>query len=209
MALGRHLVDELELADGVDTLGRWMAHHLAELMLASEQARGSTKKQAMTDVEAAILRIWLHRADLPGAAHPLKQLTPALAVLTKLHPSSNPFTRFGFRSEPGAEEHASQFFESATKLIISLLLIRHANEVERSSHGTAADEWLSADEQLIQEHIHSWLSLLLPQDKTDTTTEGSEALSPTRADWKQIAVQNIDAAEQALASLRRAVATDR
>ena len=32
LELGRHLVRELGFEDGVDTLGRWMSHHVAELI---------------------------------------------------------------------------------------------------------------------------------------------------------------------------------
>lgn len=37
LELGKLLVKALDLDETVDTLGRWMAHHIAELMQAAEQ----------------------------------------------------------------------------------------------------------------------------------------------------------------------------
>lgn len=57
---------ELDLEDSVDTLGRWMAHRIAELMEQTEQApteaeRESAKREC-TDV---IVRLWEHRMKFP------------------------------------------------------------------------------------------------------------------------------------------------
>ena len=38
LELGKILVRELKLDPGVDTLGRWMAHHIAELIRAADEA---------------------------------------------------------------------------------------------------------------------------------------------------------------------------
>ena len=46
LRLGARIVRELELEPSVDTLGRWMAHHLAEVMQEVESAEGSDKEQA-------------------------------------------------------------------------------------------------------------------------------------------------------------------
>lgn len=67
LGLGRHLVRELRFEDGVDTLGRWMAHHLAELI--DEAESGSTPAERLRARKSAtetILKIWEHRASLPG-----------------------------------------------------------------------------------------------------------------------------------------------
>src|SRR4051812_2064411 len=63
LALGRKLVEELELGPGVDTLGRWMAHHVAELMLNAEHSADLDDRRANEDRAVdTILRIWDHRA---------------------------------------------------------------------------------------------------------------------------------------------------
>lgn len=63
-ALGELVVEELGISGSNDTLGRWMAHRLAELLLAYEDSDpGVTKEDAAKAVEDLIFRIWSHRAD--------------------------------------------------------------------------------------------------------------------------------------------------
>ena len=58
---GRQLVRELDLEDGVDTLGRWMAHHLAELMSIAEHGITSEVRiEASQQVRDTTLRIKKH-----------------------------------------------------------------------------------------------------------------------------------------------------
>lgn len=66
MTLGQRLVKELGLEDGVDTLGRWMAHRVAELMQQAEQAETLAEHEsAKQECSELILRIWKRRASLP------------------------------------------------------------------------------------------------------------------------------------------------
>jgi hypothetical protein len=58
LALGRHLVAELQLEQSVDTLGRWLAHHVAELIARAEAAEDATgRASALTDavVDAGVI----------------------------------------------------------------------------------------------------------------------------------------------------------
>ena len=84
--LGKKLVQELELADSVNTLGRWMAHYVAELIIKAEQAQSvEEKKAAEQECYEVILKIWANRKDLPEHLQPLASLKPALSVLAALH----------------------------------------------------------------------------------------------------------------------------
>ena len=66
MTLGKRIVKELDLEDSVDTLGRWMAHRIAELIERAEQGETEAEREAAkrecTDV---ILSLWGHRAKFP------------------------------------------------------------------------------------------------------------------------------------------------
>src|SRR5690242_9787087 len=74
LELGKHLVRELKLHDGVDTLGRWMAHHVAELITdAKRQRKGPKRTRAEKEATELILKIWEHREALPRHAYPLAQ----------------------------------------------------------------------------------------------------------------------------------------
>ena len=53
--LGKKLVLELGLEDAVDTLGRWMAHHIAELMADAETANINDRSAKEDRCRTAIL----------------------------------------------------------------------------------------------------------------------------------------------------------
>jgi hypothetical protein len=58
LELGQHLVHELGIENRFDTLGRWMAHHLAELIDRAEN--GATKAERLDsrkNAEETILKI--------------------------------------------------------------------------------------------------------------------------------------------------------
>ena len=60
LALGKKIVDELGLDQSVDTLGRWMAHDLAEKMKDAEAATGGAREQKISECSDAILKLWAH-----------------------------------------------------------------------------------------------------------------------------------------------------
>jgi len=82
LALGKKIVEELDLADSVDTLGRWMAHYVAELI---QQAEQTTDQEQRTAIQKAcfetILKLWDHRATILHKASPGASLASAIAVL--------------------------------------------------------------------------------------------------------------------------------
>lgn len=81
MELGRFLARELGADDGVDTLGRWMAHYLAEQLDAAERATGAEKEKIERGVSKLILDIWAQRRTLPGRADPLATYEKAAHTL--------------------------------------------------------------------------------------------------------------------------------
>lgn len=81
--LGEKLVEELN-SDRVDTLGRWMAHYIAEQIAKVESAPASDKKQLEAACAEEILRIWAHRQELPGGFRPFNDFEPVLRTLQSL-----------------------------------------------------------------------------------------------------------------------------
>ena len=66
VTLGKRIVQELDLEDSVDTLGRWMAHRIAELMERAEQAQTDEDREAARrDCTNVIIRLWEHRGKFP------------------------------------------------------------------------------------------------------------------------------------------------
>src|SRR5258705_10014373 len=79
LGLGRHLVRELNLDDGIDTLAKWMAHHVAELIKDAETApSGEKRSRASKRATETILKIWEHRELLPSYAYPLARYNEVL-----------------------------------------------------------------------------------------------------------------------------------
>lgn len=90
MELGKHLVAEFELEASRDTLAKWLAHHVAELIVDAERGRdGKTRKEASDRAVDTILKIWQHRAIVPGNANPLAPYRNILQILSELNPASN------------------------------------------------------------------------------------------------------------------------
>jgi hypothetical protein len=86
-------VDELGLDESVDTLGRWMAHNVAELIHAAETAQAEERHAKLAQCTTAILQLWKHRNDLPHGSRPFEGFEPALRALESLD-TSNKIPRY-------------------------------------------------------------------------------------------------------------------
>lgn len=84
VALGKKLVDELGLDQSVDTLGRWMAHYIAEQIETANSATGNTRAQKMSECSDAILKLWAHRSELPSGRRPFEDYGQIFHVLQSL-----------------------------------------------------------------------------------------------------------------------------
>src|SRR5689334_16355856 len=83
VALGERIVEELGLTDATDTLGRWMAHRLAELLDEAEHGRSAKRRDAAaTRATDLVLEIWKHRSAWPTGWPP----ESAAAVLKAIDP---------------------------------------------------------------------------------------------------------------------------
>jgi hypothetical protein len=125
LELGQHLVRELGFDDQRDTLGRWMAHHLAELIDKAENGATATDRlRARKNATETTLKIWKRRASLPGNAYPLAPYKDILKVLDRLRPADNTFRYFGPPAETKRDRLAADLFDSLSRLIIALLLMK-------------------------------------------------------------------------------------
>ena len=87
--LGRALVQELGLDPGVDTLSRWMAHYIAELIKAVETAAVEDRPAKLTKCADTILNLWERRNLLPNGKRPFEDLEPILRTLESLDPTDD------------------------------------------------------------------------------------------------------------------------
>lgn len=139
IALGKLLVDELQLDQSVDTLGRWMAHHITEVMQAAEKATGRKKSEAEERCREAILSLWNHINAFPQGRRPLAEIEPLLATIQALDPNNSAYF---YQSEAQAlidkstlSEETKNWLELAleidhsARVLISICLNKTANDI--------------------------------------------------------------------------------
>lgn len=94
LVLGHHLATELGFSDSCDTLGKWMSHHLAEVIDRAENEEVSEKKvEYQQQAVELILKIWEHRGSLNGGAYPLAKFKGIIDSLSMLSPEANSWER--------------------------------------------------------------------------------------------------------------------
>jgi hypothetical protein len=136
--LGKVLVEELGSDPSVDTLARWMAHYIAEQMIAAENATADDRIEAEQHCFETILKLWQHRSSLPHGQRPFESFEPILSALARLDP-----------------ENPAPYFYSIPKSGLS----------ERDDLGEASDEvhkWLDIA-QAIDRAARVWLEYVFHQ----------------------------------------------
>lgn len=108
--LGRALVEELGLDPGVDTLSRWMAHYIAELIENAETAKVADRPAKLAKCADAIIGLWERRHRLPNGKRPFEDLEPILRALESLDPADD--TPRYFRSPREAADETEQNAET-------------------------------------------------------------------------------------------------
>ena len=146
--MGRRLVDELGTEPPVDTLGRWMAHYIAELIDAVANGPPHERSASQRRCFDAILELWSHRAVLPNGKRPFEDLEPIIRALESLDPD-NESPRF-FRSLRGEIVEASENPPTRSLLefvrnidSVARFLIGHALADAAQSATDKSKEWVA------------------------------------------------------------------
>ena len=79
--LGREIVREMKLEESTDTVGRWMAHHVAELIEEAKEEIGSDQNQKTDKCREAIIEIWKYRSGQIGRKANFGRSESLLSVL--------------------------------------------------------------------------------------------------------------------------------
>ncbi|MEX2347710.1 MAG: hypothetical protein WD511_00700 [Balneolaceae bacterium] len=82
--LGKTIVQELGLEPGVDTLSRWLAHYIAELINKIEVAPPKKKSEYEKECLETILRVWERRPYFPNGSRPFEEFEPIFRTLQYL-----------------------------------------------------------------------------------------------------------------------------
>lgn len=204
LALGQHLVRELNNDDPQDTLGRWMAHHLAELIDNAENGATATERsRARKNATETTLKIWEHRASLPDNAYPLAPYKDILKVLERLRPTDNPFRHFGPPDETKRERLAADLFDGLARLIIALLLMKLPPGEESTQVDAAAIEALSETERHVLTALQQWSELFISTPKGSGRTRRGKRGGGATVNLNKAAVSLVDSITTTLAELRR------
>lgn len=142
--LGKKLVEELALNDSVDTLGRWMAHHIAELIYDAENITDETARIAkQMEIRDSVWAFWDNRYELPFGNKPFKELEPILRALESLDPENQqpryffPHTGLTNREKESTETQKwlklAENIDSSSKILIDYCLSLAAeNAIDKS-----------------------------------------------------------------------------
>lgn len=165
LALGKRLVEELGLEPSVDTLGRWMAHYIAELIKRAEETNNpAERRMARKSCCETILRLWKHRSSLPHAARPLGNLESVLNAIENLRKNKMPWLRLPkkeIESIAGPWMGYAQVVEEAGLRMcrMAVLMAIAEKELGREKRWIRDHkEMLSKGEIKIIQALDSWLS---------------------------------------------------
>ncbi len=82
--LGKTIVEELKIEPGVDTLSRWMAHYVANLITKTQTASNDEKEEIEKECFEIILKIWEKRNTIPSGGRPFEEFQPIFDALEYL-----------------------------------------------------------------------------------------------------------------------------
>jgi hypothetical protein len=173
LELGRLLASELE---HTDTLGRWIAHYLAERMTGLQQKTESERAITETEVVDLILRLWALRRQLPVGRLPLAEVDEVEAVIARLAPGRRSWAHFG--AFAAGTEPSTEATEASTILKAALLVDQLAGDLVHGLIGRAAalaegDEaaWVTQAEQIGDETLRRVRRVRFGHDDSEEGTE--------------------------------------
>lgn len=156
IALGRKLVEHLEIEPERDFLAAWMAQYLAERMDAVEMASPETRDAAQAQCAEAILAVWAHRHQLIPAIPAFADLRALEGAILALAPDRAPSRYFSPLRDVIASNSPSA--ETRQWLEIAAGLDNSARELIRFCLRRAVDErhdegevWLDAAREALGE----------------------------------------------------------
>jgi hypothetical protein len=135
VALGKKIVVELE-SERPNTLARWMAHYIAQLIHEAEMASAGEKVQKMAVCADAILRLWKDIHNFPPGLGPFEDFEPILRALQSLDPEKETpryLAMWPHQSKVPADETEAQKplrvlagVDQAARMIIRMYLLQAA-----------------------------------------------------------------------------------
>jgi len=201
-ALGEKLVAELKLVESTDTLARWMAHYVAELMVRAEHAALPERDEAEQSCARAIVDLWAQVRAFPAKRTAFESIDRVIEAIDSLHPEGGAHYRndlwraLDARANNGDSEVETLLtialgIDGAARNLIHHVLARAARAAGRDSA-----EWLELAQRLDEDAPLTELRIRIVragQDEAQLKTHRIEQLE------KRIAqLEHFAAAAQAL-----------
>jgi hypothetical protein len=194
--LGKMIVTELSLEPGVDTLGRWMSHYIAEQIVIAENSTGDNKLNAEQCCFDTILQLWKHRAFFSNGRRPFENYEPILRVLERLEKDETYFfenIEYDERSE--VQENVKQWLDMA--LDIDNVARVWLNYVFRQAASGASDaktmDWLNNSANLQENDDSSIITRLLLDVDFDNTDVNSESIKMKKREETMLKIKKLEA----------------
>jgi len=148
LKLGKKLIKELELVYSVNTLARWMAHYLAELITNIENTEPREEKQKLKkECCDIIIEIWGKRERIP-IEKPTDRLKPIIDVISLLKKNEHPFIRHRFFDKKNGLKNSNSSWLSFLEIIKN-----NSERIYRKSLiAMISEELLEKDKEWIKEH---------------------------------------------------------
>lgn len=153
LKLGKLLVKELSPDQSVDTLGRWMSHHISDLMTEAENSKGRRNQQAEDRCRDAILALWRHSDFFQKSHTPLEETETLFATIRALDPDNSAHFYYSqaqekikkceLNEEPKNWLELSLGLDYTARLLISMCLKEAAKDIMRDN-----EEWMELTKSL-------------------------------------------------------------
>lgn len=190
--LGQKLVREFEESADRDTLSRWIANYLAELILSLDAAKEDEKVQIQERCFSAILTLWHHRSVYQSNHRPFESFEPIFKTLEALSPENKKYYYFrdlyeGNMASANEADATKSWIEYSTKadevarVLISYSLQKAA--IDASDKDTTA--WLNASMNLLLESdLKVIITLLRDGVESDEKEKAAEDLKKRKDELK-------------------------
>lgn len=197
MALGGKLVEQFELRQDEDTLGQWIAHHLAEKLVAHEKASGTARAELEVELVGTILKFWKHRAYFPRGTKPFEGYEAVLRALESFDPKPDHGRYFFYDgadklakgTTPPAQEwlDAAKTFDRGARAIVSFCIRQAARASEQPD-----EVWLSAAKVLAEDADRDFIAIKIlragekEEETTDPLADQKKQLEAKRDDLRRL-----------------------
>jgi hypothetical protein len=193
-ALGEKLVAELKLVESTNTLARWMAHYVAELIVRAEHAPLPKLDEARQSCARAILKLWAQAQAFPVKRTAFESIDRVIETIDSLHPDGSPHYRNDLWR--ALDVRANNGDSEVEKLLTTALwidgaarnLIHHILAHASRAAGRDSAEWLALAQHLDEDDPFTELRIrivIAGRDETQLKNHRIEQLEKRIAQLEQ------------------------